>query len=571
MSTKIERDGITALQNFLSQSDIFEPKIKDNDKYPSWDGEIIIHHSPNHTKNNIKRIPVQVKSTNRQWYENETFPIEKVDLNNYLNEGGIIFIRPIFISTTEYAIFIKILLPRNIQPLLETNRKKSKSISIDLKKVDIKQFEARCYHFLINQPKQRNIENLIDINTIKKADATFIASFLNEGNIEDSLFSDNCYFYQKINENISVPCNFRIERIGKIKKAPVSIQGKVYFKEIHIIKERDGSFFLQLNPVLKLNINQKNISLTFESSENSLFQPCLQAFTFFTDCAKVKSFSIGDKKINFSKIELDKSFYKRMKLFEDTDKLFELFRVDSLNISLKELNASLPFILKLLNIFIRKTNAIVKNEKFQFFHNFILIKRQITLFFNKIEDNKYQVVNFFSENPIFAKFKIVISENGNQIEKPCSKFLALFKTCNIKSFESNFDEVANDLAKYFDKEIIEIYEHMVLDCIKEFDLSKNRGYLVLAEKINELCGKIRHDIFTINQMQITKRQRSLTKEEKTALLSIKEKNPENHELICCVNILLESFAEFEIIFEKLDKEKKELFINWPIWNLYLKK
>ncbi|HHX56550.1 MAG TPA: hypothetical protein GX710_00875, partial [Clostridiales bacterium] len=70
MSTvKIEKDGLTALENFLSQSNIIESYVNSNDKYPSWDGELLVYTQTGHKNRKsliLGRVPVQIKSKKRR-------------------------------------------------------------------------------------------------------------------------------------------------------------------------------------------------------------------------------------------------------------------------------------------------------------------------------------------------------------------------------------------------------------------------------------------------------------------------------------------------------------------------
>lgn len=76
-----------------------------------------------------------------------------------------------------------------------------------------------------------------------------------------------------------------------------------------------------------------------------------------------------------------------------------------------------------------------------------------------------------------------------------------------------------------------------------------------------------HWMFCRNQTGF-KRNRALNTEENKNILEIKNDNSENLKLVCCALILLESFKEFELLFQSLGEEEQSIFKNWPIWNLY---
>ncbi len=111
MSTnKIESTGILCLELFLSESKKIETNISKNDKYPSWDGDILFYKTNEHNgkKNKLNgRIPVQVKSSQRKWKKKETFSVGIADLKNYQNDGGVLLIRPIFIILVDLIFLIR--------------------------------------------------------------------------------------------------------------------------------------------------------------------------------------------------------------------------------------------------------------------------------------------------------------------------------------------------------------------------------------------------------------------------------------------------------------------------------
>lgn len=90
----IEMYSINKLTDAVLRTGVIEPDIHENDKTPSWDGEMRLYHSSEFNKSNLAgRIPVQVKGT---WVERfqknkATFQAEVSDLRNYLNDGGVIF------------------------------------------------------------------------------------------------------------------------------------------------------------------------------------------------------------------------------------------------------------------------------------------------------------------------------------------------------------------------------------------------------------------------------------------------------------------------------------------------
>ena len=85
----IEIVAISKLKSKLSFLGYTIPEVVENDKTPSWDGFIKLYPTKDcSNKDGLVRIPVQVKG---RYQKNPypikiSFPIDKVDLENYLND-----------------------------------------------------------------------------------------------------------------------------------------------------------------------------------------------------------------------------------------------------------------------------------------------------------------------------------------------------------------------------------------------------------------------------------------------------------------------------------------------------
>ena len=91
----VELLGVPKVKELLAKSDYLRPNIKDNDREPSWDGDVEVYKKAGNVHGKadlIIRVPVQVKGhcSDRQ-PETVSFSAEVSDLNNFLNAGGTIF------------------------------------------------------------------------------------------------------------------------------------------------------------------------------------------------------------------------------------------------------------------------------------------------------------------------------------------------------------------------------------------------------------------------------------------------------------------------------------------------
>jgi hypothetical protein len=569
----IEDDGITAFKNFISQSLLFEPMINSNDKYPSWDGEIIVYNSDNHNKDNIKgRIPVQLKSAKRKIKRKETFSVKKTDLRNYYKEGGIILIRPIFTETTCYKIYLRLLLPVTIKAMLDNKKNKNASISIKLESIaNIQSFESRCHHFLKNRSLQYNVNNIIDIEVLKNEEADFIIDTINEGSFADSILSENCFVYKQ-EKNITIPCNIKFGSVSIKKNSQVHIDKKVYFEEIISTKALDGSSYIQFNPVLRIKVADNVASIQINYNDENLFIDCLKAFRFLSGLVEARHFCIEDYMFEKISIKLGNNFENSLLLFENTLELLDIFRIKYDTLTLQMLNDKDALLAKLIKLFIENKEIQLNNGKDQFLQIISLFNTTKLIYLQKTEGSSFKAYNFFLDSIFKADF--MIKNHNDEVPIPCSRYLALTTLEHVKTIDGFFKEAAEELIKYYDVRAFPNYEFFMLSCIKIYDETSNKDFLILANSINELINGTEindknKNSYIVNKFQLIKRERFLTKDEIKILLDIESKSLEDVDTICCTYILMEYFEKFEHIFETFDEAKKKNFKNWPIWNLYI--
>lgn len=127
-SSKIEKIGIHCLTDFLIESEIDPGEISQGDKSVSWDDHLYIYKDNQSRKvTDLRyRIPVQVKSQNAKdisVLEKEFIIFRKLGkkhLKNYLNDNGVMLIRPVFFNKKNYSIYVKELLPLELKELLQS-------------------------------------------------------------------------------------------------------------------------------------------------------------------------------------------------------------------------------------------------------------------------------------------------------------------------------------------------------------------------------------------------------------------------------------------------------------------
>lgn len=591
-TTLIENKGIQCFNNFLlkSKRNLIKNFISENDKTPLWDGNLILYEENHNGRKDkiIGQIPIQIKSTNQKKRKlEEKFQISKSDLNKYQINGGIIFIRPIFYNDNvdDYDIYIKSLLPVTIEEILrESNQRVNpktgetfETISIELDKItEISHFETICYHFLSQNKLQHNKENYIDIDKVKKfftdGASLRVDTIIKDNNLKDSLLNNNCYLYVITKDELIAPVIGRVHILNTEVKSDIKVNGEVFFNSI-IQSQSKKEKFIKLNPNLILKFSKDNkIKIDLKQSNDDLFIDYYKALKFLNSINKHKSFTVDDNEISFTTInDYSDKIDNTIKYFDDFKKIIDMFRIDYSLLTFKNIEKEEKLIEFLIETLLYGAHAILKeNDNEIIIQNYNFFDRRLFLLLRRIENEKYQVFDLLNPNPLNAANPI-FSINDNNI--PASRFLLLNKNSLI-SIDNFFDEVYQDIIKFYSNEIFNNIQNFMLACVHTYDETGKDGFINLAENLNEYF--IKHTpmyknedlskIHTINRLQISTRRRDLNTEEKKLLIELKNSKTDV-KLLCCYLILLNYKNEFLLNFEKLSNEEQIQFKAWPIYTL----
>lgn len=130
----LETIATSSVKSSISVTDELSPFINERDKEPSWDGNIYIYANSDKRKEGIKKVPVQVKGKQSDDFSSETvkYLVTVVDLENYLNDGGVVFF-VVYISRDgrKTKIYYSCLLPVKIRNILSSNIKKKKRLALN--------------------------------------------------------------------------------------------------------------------------------------------------------------------------------------------------------------------------------------------------------------------------------------------------------------------------------------------------------------------------------------------------------------------------------------------------------
>jgi hypothetical protein len=573
-NSKTELIAVGRIKDAILESDILEPYIDDNDKTPSWDGNIFVYKSPEINKKNLKgKVPLQVKGTKVEKFSDETmrFSFDIADLRNYLNDGGALFFAVEIIDSKSTKIFYKSLLPMDIKQLLSESKVNQKTILSTLNFLDnsnIKHLENICFNFLYHREFQYSTVNHSKyIENFKTITFTVFP-----GDIEPNkyILEHEIYIYGKQDENsIPIPIDkVAIETITRQMLKQISINSKVYF-DTYIVVESKKESHIVIGKNIKFSINTGKIDFKSAGSLNER----LKDAQFLDELFNSKVFYIGDIKIKSSFIsdnEMEKvrEYLKYLNEIMDLLKFFNIkedLDIDNLD---KQDYDNINFLIAVV-LYNRK----IKSKSIEAGMSHIKVGNiDIAAFIILSEDRTISIYNYFST--IYKIHELIICFDDDEIKSRGSIFLILKVSDITKASNLDLQVVEDSIRNIPLDDINTIYiTFLVLELIKAYDTDeKLKDCLYTAHRLCELLEEfdVTNKVYKINRIQIIKRLRILTREEMKELMDIRASSGDSTSILCAVSILLENKSDFEFYFESLSNLEREEFMGYPIYNFTIK-
>ncbi len=542
--------------------------IAQNDKEPSWDGNIKLYKEANSkSKDNIDGlISIQVKGKEIKSFDNKfiSYPIEISDLENYLAEGVIYFVVEILPPNEECKVFYKVMNSMNIKLILDevynfksSNKKqKTKNIKIDSilnEKVD---FYKECSNFKQHKDHQSLylVNNAIDFKKIKNHNKL---EFLTLPNPHDAI-NKIIHPYVKDEYGVLVPVKGELKITAIKGKLSITEKDelKKYFDEINFIKNETEEY-IECGDIIRYYPQDEEIKLL--TSKGTIIQR-IRTLEFFIDNISKDISTLNKDDLN--KVECCKKELKDLKEIEelckklsiDTLKTFttDITNSDMNKLKLNNLIYSIPEYTKLPKLMYKECKLTLLE----------FLKKRILLF-KGIRGDLCECIDFYDK-----EFNLELTVEGDNTF--ISRFALLSKDAILCD---NFDEniILDSITSYTKKDngkYADFYLGIVLELIKAWDEVNNDKYLSTAKKILELLSTfLENEIVVINSAQIEFRLYNKFSDKTLGELYKIRYKCKNDLFVAGTLILLKEYNDFQKVFNTFDSEKKELFIRYPIYNL----
>ncbi len=580
-----EKKATNIIEATILNCPFLEPYIDNNDKTPSWDGNVFVYWNREHDKDNFRgKVPVQVKGTKKLNLNQEEifYPVQVSDLVNYKQDGGIIYFVVYLNDNNEHQIYYAMLLPYDLFHILKNigrqNRKNIKFLKYP--EYDTNEITNIFVNFLVDRPKQMavtskniSLESLKD-NGVEIENLSFTVTGLgiSDKGLGNFVTTHQFYIYARPKGlDIEIPVDKLSNAIfsANIDKK-VEVDGKMYYSSCTIIYI-NGDAIVEIGKSVRVrNLNNKRATLDYKFSGN--LSERIKDVDFLIAVLESGTLTINDITFNLETKDNDQlvidmqrhlDYLKKVKLMLDQLNVVEELECSKVSANEEEIiRALIDSLVFHRNIHLNNTTDTIT------YGTLHIANLAIMVFCFKQNDDLYRVENFFKDHTIMYSPSVegLTSLKG-------SHYMLLDKCNFLHTSNIDYEQIYESLIgsepseHFFNLAIL-----LLLDMINAYDEQENKDDKLfnLAEKFcNWLSQKQPGPIMKLNQLQLVKRKRAFLLEECAELALIKTLTTDTS-ILCGVNILLENFDAANELFGNLSIEKRQEFINYPIFHLWKK-
>ena len=588
----IEEKALKHFKSFIEDSKVISQFIADNDKEPCWDGHLYLYADGIRDKEHLQgRVPIQIKGTEvgrfvtKKW----KFKLEKADLKAYLEEPTFFIVCQVKKDSKERMLFFRELLPDLVNKLLRDMGKNATRMTLFHPLTeDLKEFEDQLMVFLSNSKKMISFAHskLLSMEeALKKGvkEFSFIApsKYVDRLQLMKYLSTHSSYIYAKISKELDVdmplsngPGRFIFQRDDD---GEVRVGDKVYFKGYHN-EIKDGRIIIKIGNVMTINMPMDNTDVE-------------QATVKLTTKAKYLKESINEAEfgvalndtgvLSVGMLNLQMKVHEKEYVEELRQKLIRWKELDNV---LEKLHVTKPFDLtaitddqgKLIDLLIETVgNGNMVNLPGQ--ETTLLLLEigniKLLLWCAVGKDGMCAIGDFFDRS-IRIAYKISEDETINVSPYSYLQLDKLWEKVDNIDFDNIISSAEEAARQHEYCYMMSNYDVLAMitaaDALEKTDVERSKKLLEEALKLDEwLIGKEPKDemrpLHIINKMQIMKRQRELTADERQTLEDMLNNEFAGDMVKAGVYLLLDRQEEFQQLFETMQEDEKKSVKEFPIW------
>lgn len=541
---RIEKMAIGYLANVILKSKYAMPYISENDKTPSFDGELLLYSTEDHVKDKMEgRISVQVKGITVDVFTGKcTYPFAWADLENYYKDKGCLFfvVQILKSDDEQYRIYYKEWPLLELQKVLQKNPapREHETTSLPLKGFPVEKdaIDSLLFSFLNDMRKQMVVSGTTKLPTLEEFDGSQfeiqLSAFGNEKLKPLQVLTREARYIYKLTPYGKLPV-----AEGKVKISldaeqdlKVTVNGVSYY-DICSATYKEGKEIHRIGDSLEFEIADNKLTYHLELS-NSLNQRLYDMKFLFAaieygsfEIAEHFRFDLGGLLDEEGQITQWREHYGDLEFFKRF--LDELGVKDDLR--LDQLKAEDEERLNDLGNGVLCEELYLSKERKSTFCVTPIGNLQIVLVYEEnghTEDGYLYKLHSIKD----VKLEITLETEAHEVvEVPFISYIRHEKP-ELLGVISNLDweQLVNEYARLVDKQptfYIEIATLDMLAIINQYDKTGKSALLRNALRIQEWLAKECRDklvkqSMTLNRMQIVRRMRNLTDNERGELAKV---------------------------------------------------
>ncbi len=569
-----ETYSVTEVQRLCEASEYLDgTDLHIGDKTVSFDGNIVYFRNKKPSAIGQEMlIPTQIKGeivATLPKADIYSYPVNMRDLRNYFINGGVIyFVVLIEDSTNVLKTYAKILLPIDIQGIIE-EKEQQKTITIHLRCVPDSNTLARlCSLFAQNKAKQGLV-----ITGAPCPDFMSVREF--SFSTSDIAFTDPAiaivkssvkYIYVKQN-GFDIPIDMRYIVTSKDGSILFHVGDEDYILPAQYVYTPNETV-ITIDGIIKITLpdHGKQTNYVFLKTSSTAF------FKVYRIAKLVVA--INDSVNNVYINSHDFSKHARLLQSKLSDKfIFGLKQVIAIGEKMK--NIGLPLEAFNTQEVIDSAETISILERALVGHKAIGLNcdndcgvyyqkigsKYILLEYRKKEDGDFILCDYLHDGTF------VILDCSSDVPIQISKWFAILPERIVDTIFCR-DDMMRDLRASNNTLDMGYLTFFILALIRDFDHNHSSSSLSFASDLHEIVEQKEPDseYSTINRMQIIYRQQALSHEQEQELQDLKS-TTQSEVTVCCACILLKQYEEFRGHYDKLSEETKSQISEWPIFNL----
>ena len=589
----IEMMGVTFARQAIDKTDYLVSRIKDNDRDPSWDGEVEVYRKASdiHSKNDlILKVPVQVKGHKENNLKKKAvkYSVELSDLRNYLNAGGTVFLVVYVDDEGENSqIYYNSLMPFELRKLItrygEQKTKQIELTALPKKKDDIADvFLFAAAHMKKQKPAVTcdllSVDELMKTGQLKGFEFGYTRVPGVEKDPFEYLFNHGTYIYAKLPFGLELPIEHvvNLDSVGTSIELPVVAKGQVFYSDYDIIR-RKNTVEIKLGQSTKLVTFLETHQNKFSFTASGTLSERIRDIDFMIHALEAGSFTLGGVVFPFDKLRIEDV---DIKIQQNKEYLAWLKAIDAMfkqlgvseDLDYEKLTPADDEVLKKLVPSIPKNQLVEWPELNESFPDITIANITIKLCVLPDDTRKtYRRIFGYTNAPVRFCVK---NDAGEEIE--VSYYVCLRKESMLKCSNIDYQSISQQIQTIpLSEEYSNTLTNLLLEILLAYDESGDTRQDILSCAL-ELAEWLRNnDVHTdknrldINYYQTIKRSRELAPKEIQALLSIIEGNPTGEDVYVGVYLLLEDFESAQAHFGNLHTTEQEKFMKYPVTRFFL--